>query len=243
MSYTNVFSTCVEVILTEKSGKCKNTCILHVCGGDPIFVSSIKNRFLYSPRVWRWSYFLANWSWWRLVFSTCVEVILCSNVICPVMWGILHVCGGDPIPIYTKTFPVMYSPRVWRWSQSLWNLMYLSSVFSTCVEVIPFQFRSLYQNMCILHVCGGDPFIACFSTYIHKYSPRVWRWSRTNVDPNPQGIVFSTCVEVIPLGDAMRTQIGGILHVCGGDPEWIILFTENNWYSPRVWRWSLLPIC
>ncbi len=28
--------------------------------------------------------------------------------------GILHVCGGDPIPLGSFTSAIGYSPRVWR---------------------------------------------------------------------------------------------------------------------------------
>ena len=53
-------------------------------------------------------------------------------------------------------------------------------------------------------------------------------------------MVFSTYVEVIPLcGQSSITPLG-ILHVCGGDPSSNTLVDLTNWYSPRMWRWSLL---
>ena len=50
------------------------------------------------------------------VFSTYVEVILTSRQPTVIMWGILHVCGGDP--------------------DSLKEVNGTSEVFSTYVEVI-----------------------------------------------------------------------------------------------------------
>ena len=51
--------------------------------------------------------------------------------------GILHVCGGDPVPSTTR--------------------VYMTLVFSTYVEVIPFIHLPIKNGIGILHVCGGDP--------------------------------------------------------------------------------------
>ena len=52
---------------------------------------------------------------------------------------------------------LLYSPRVWRWSQYTKNTSLNNFVFSTCVEVILFNIYANKQNGSILHVCGGDP--------------------------------------------------------------------------------------
>ena len=72
----------------------------------------------------------------KIVFSTCVEVILLVNLIKVLESGILHVCGGDPF----KGDPFAIS----------------RSVFSTCVEVILLDMLILELKISILHVCGGD---------------------------------------------------------------------------------------
>ena len=48
-------------------------------------------------------------------------------------------------------------------------------VFSTCVEVIPFNPRITTTARSILHVCGGDPTKLNQVTSKNEYSPRVWR--------------------------------------------------------------------
>ena len=50
-------------------------------------------------------------------------------------------CGGDPLP---RT-----------------HFTYCISVFSTCVEVIPITANVPEVETSILHVCGGDPKLAC----------------------------------------------------------------------------------
>ena len=57
---------------------------------------------------------------------------------------------------------------------------------------------ALLVGICILHVCGGDPYD--FTEFINQL------------------YVFSTYVEVIPENDYVEGVAICILHVCGGDP-------------------------
>ena len=112
-----VFSTCVEVIPISLFFFRASLSILHVCGGDPHLKWLCKNKTMYSPRVWRWSYrpyIITNELY---VFSTCVEVIPCIFLLAKASKSILHVCGGDPETLRGRIKEIQYSPRVWRWSQ------------------------------------------------------------------------------------------------------------------------------
>ena len=92
----NVFSTYVEVILPIGQNKKPLISILHVCGGDPLWIFQKTTTQQYSPRMWRWSYGIPVLYLWGSVFSTYVEVIL-HLVLAPLNCDcILHVCGGDP---------------------------------------------------------------------------------------------------------------------------------------------------
>ena len=51
----SVFSTYVEVIRRRCLCFKGPICILHVCGGDPLYQWRPKKNRLYSPRMWRWS--------------------------------------------------------------------------------------------------------------------------------------------------------------------------------------------
>ena len=174
-------------------------CILHVCGGDPVQMRSLQLHFVYSPRMWRWSWQAPtiHFSWCcilhvcggdptslqvihgdHLVFSTYVEVIL--RLLWPYWFGvgILHVCGGDPIDTFFGSWLQVYSPRMWRWSHAYDQMAADQAVFSTYVEVIPIIIFCTSNVWCILHVCGGDPHTRLSMSSVCQYSPRMWRWSR-----------------------------------------------------------------
>ena len=132
-----VFSTYVEVILRLVKLCLASWSILHVCGGDPMNSTARSFTILYSPRMWRWSCYWSIWWFKECVFSTYVEVILRLVKLCLASWSILHVCGGDPMNSTARSFTILYSPRMWRWS-CYWSIWWFKEcVFSTYVEVIP----------------------------------------------------------------------------------------------------------
>ena len=49
----SVFSTYVEVILLDTTGRSAGFGVLHVCGGDPNKQGNNKNKLQCSPRMWR----------------------------------------------------------------------------------------------------------------------------------------------------------------------------------------------
>ena len=132
-------------------------CILHVCGGDPMTLIIFNKKTLYSPRMWRWSWFINPSKTGSQVFSTYVEVILGKLFPMLPFLSILHVCGGDP-----NSNHGIY-----------WELL----VFSTYVEVILHHVMTKHKRYGILHVCGGDPVYPFVDSMLSKYSPRMWRWS------------------------------------------------------------------
>ena len=131
-----VFSTYVEVIPSPATPICFSHSILHVCGGDPIYVGTRNPGSVYSPRMWRWSSEPRLRSTHLVVFSTYVEVILRHLVQQIASLRILHVCGGDPIIWLLSTTMTTYSPRMWRWSWMAIADDQAYEVFSTYVEVI-----------------------------------------------------------------------------------------------------------
>ena len=92
--------------------------ILHVCGGDPKEDLEKNIDDEYSPRVWRWSWRSGFHLTLKMVFSTCVEVILSCLSNFYTFHRILHVCGGDPMFHCIFVSNLRYSPRVWRWSSA-----------------------------------------------------------------------------------------------------------------------------
>ena len=107
--------------------------------------------------------------------------------------------------------------------------------------ILNFKFDDLPISS-ILHVCGGDPCRDQCVKQTRLYSPRMWRWSQDCVWLVHAQSVFSTYVEVIPtqwLGNKLSICI---LHVCGGDPSSPANRISPIGYSPRMWRWSILPL-
>ena len=151
--------------------------ILHVCGDDPCCFIRHLGQLLYSPRMWRWSYLIEVERKWNDVFSTYVEMILSVPDWTISSVRILHVCGDDPEIDEDIRVKKEYSPRMWRWSLSLNNLISVCRVFSTYVEMILVHHTGSFQNKGILHVCGDDPRLGVFLLWKIMYSPRMWRWS------------------------------------------------------------------
>ena len=171
--------------------------------------------------------------WWNFGIYRFVIVVISGFVYC-----ILHVCGGDPILLFMSIGTTKYSPRMWRWSQLLLNVLLIGLVFSTYVEVILKGISSIFFQLGILHVCGGDPNLYRAYLKSKRYSPRMWRWSLNTLIELIGLVVFSTYVEVILLGVITVPSLSSILHVCGGDPKNLSALLQNQRYSPRMWRWS-----
>ena len=167
-----------------------------------------------------------------------MEVIPPPSVVWLFWAGILHVCGGDPIRSFRQRKSNAYSPRMWRWSSTALLTLAHHEVFSTYVEVILTGVSLLDTIKSILHVCGGDPYQSTSMAAYHKYSPRMWRWSRYQYYQVQHLEVFSTYVEVILFLHPACSCDQRILHVCGGDPETEAYEELKNGYSPRMWRWS-----
>ena len=191
---------------------------LHVCGGDPRIRSSRISQVWFSPRMWRWSYQYIHDIQYNAVFSTYVEVILLLFRLVSYQYSFLHVCGGDPIFETYIAFALWFSPRMWRWSWNIGDVIVSEKVFSTYVEVILFGYRTPVDAVCFLHVCGGDPAFA--ETLLEST------------------IVFSTYVEVILSYGNLGLWLWCFLHVCGGDPYIAFAVWSKNRFSPRMWRWS-----
>ena len=129
---------------------------------------------------------------------------------------------------------------MWRWSPDSDNYVKSTWVFSTYVEVILGIYTGDISEVSVLHVCGGDPTSTWFSAKMPKCSPRMWRWSLMKRYEFHDLGVFSTYVEVILESSFLRYLLGGVLHVCGGDPWTLDPSRFSSWCSPRMWRWSWL---
>ena len=113
---------------------------------------------------------------------------------------------------------LVFSPRMWRWSQVVNEYREQVNVFSTYVEVIPAWSTLSLALSSFLHVCGGDPKKVRLFVSDKKFSPRMWRWSQYS--------------------NLLNFRFFSFLHVCGGDPIAVVDLKASSQFSPRMWRWS-----
>ncbi len=196
------------------------------------------DKFVCSPRMWRWSWTPEPSILSNKVFSTYVEMILLIWACAAVGPSVLHVCGDDPIHSTCTAMTSKCSPRMWRWSYSSIIAGSRKRVFSTYVEMILWKLLSNSRHLGVLHVCGDDPNVVQTLRVIARCSPRMWRWSPLNRHFFTIITVFSTYVEMILLPPIVSSYWGGVLHVCGDDPKLIGISNLEPMCSPRMWRWS-----
>ena len=115
---TFVFPMYVGVILQLTFFQVANSCIPHVCGGDPRLLLLAEFLIRYSPCMWGWSSDHQLWVVALSVFPTYVGVILRWCMIYVNPFCIPHVCGGDPNKVNCGVYRLTYSPCMWGRSLS-----------------------------------------------------------------------------------------------------------------------------
>ena len=202
---------CSAIFITSCSS------LLHVRGGVSVTPETFTVLVGSSPRPWRCFskrlFPLCNF----LVFSTSVEVFLDRQTDDLLPVRLLHVRGGVSHPAEKRGLIKASSPRPWRCFQKSKTLLHQKEVFSTSVEVFPS--RVSYQqepSQRLLHVRGGVSICTTTNNTILRSSPRPWRcfYRRTRILYHM--VVFSTSVEVFPIGCTIRPPLRCLLHVRGG---------------------------
>ena len=193
---------------------------LHVCGGDPLPCDFTSLIFLFSPRMWRWSWLQYSQLHMSFVFSTYVEVIPMQKYN-PKNYKKVFSTYVEVILVHEERLDgsKKFSPRMWRWSWIWDSTVRLFEVFSTYVEVILVSTSGTLASISFLHVCGGDPHLVLMPQDWSKFSPRMWRWSPGRYYLGNAKGVFSTYVEVILTTLKCYLKCLRFLHVCGGDPR------------------------
>ena len=72
---------------------------------------------------------------------------------------------------------LVYSPRVWGWTDMTSLLSCVPNVFPTRVGVDRPYSRMAKWSVCIPHACGGGPWRQADAEFADAYSPRVWGWT------------------------------------------------------------------
>ena len=233
-----VFSTYVEMIPSLKPVVKPPFSVLHVCGDDPWKKFKTWKLLECSPRMWRWSSDVEQCPRYLNVFSTYVEMILDYEKEIQKYYRVLHVCGDDPQELQNFRNQYKCSPRMWRWSCSVFLYVIPFAVFSTYVEMILTAQKLIIIKQCVLHVCGDDPTTGFLMNLFNTCSPRMWRWSLGYFFAEAHSNVFSTYVEMILALMQTKKLLPSVLHVCGDDPTLYWVWPYLIACSPRMWRWS-----
>ena len=132
---------------------------------------------MYSPRVWGWTAAPSRCSPEHTVFPTRVGVDRFAGVLAKHGLSIPHACGGGPCTRLALRSDVVYSPRVWGWTDDPWSRLAEATVFPTRVGVDRSATEGGTYYDCIPHACGGGPHAEQYIGPEPTYSPRVWGWT------------------------------------------------------------------
>ena len=236
VSRREIFSTYVEVFpwWTTTLGKRLN--FLHVCGGVSHGDSVTGYAFGFSPRMWRCFRVPPRASRSKSIFSTYVEVFLCRILYRLVEVNFLHVCGGVSGRRQDFATNSWFSPRMWRcFLGRIWcSRWYI--IFSTYVEVFPYDVFLQRLRIHFLHVCGGVSIPRSAFDRSHWFSPRMWRCFYVSRQSSRWTWIFSTYVEVFLCLSPRREGEENFLHVCGGVSAAYGFDMRVYGFSPRMWR-------
>ena len=170
-----VFSTCVEVFLSENVVLMEDEGFLHVRGGVSPLCNAVFAPHVFSPRAWRCFCTTPRKAICRNVFSTCVEVFPRVRMVGLDRMSFLHVRGGVSTTTVSDCPIKAFSPRAWRCFQNPARSQADRGVFSTCVEVFLSSKATLLISESFLHVRGGVSTDRTGLANAGMFSPRAWR--------------------------------------------------------------------
>ena len=89
--------------------------------------------------------------------------------------------------------------------------------------------------MHFLHVCGGVSLGVVGEQAQLAFSPRMWRCFHGAIIATPDGVIFSTYVEVFLSWTSLAGVRFNFLHVCGGVSAAYGFDMRVYGFSPRMW--------
>ena len=88
-----------------------------------------------------------------------------------------HACGDGPDSIKWLSLSMLFSPRVWGWSEDCYALRDSHGVFPTRVGMVHIGVDVVEQIIRFPHACGDGPAQLALLCWRNAFSPRVWGWS------------------------------------------------------------------
>src|SRR5437773_413555 len=92
--------------------------------------------------------------------------------------GFPHACGDGPLTSPHDLNATGFSPRVWGWSGTPALTITFALVFPTRVGMVRIESSCPGSPESFPHACGDGPQAEDSTSYMVKFSPRVWGWVR-----------------------------------------------------------------
>ena len=150
---------------------------------------------VFSPRTWRCFFIgLVPFSD-GIVFSTHVEMFLVFLIGSKLCLCFLHARGDVSIAERPALFNILFSPRTWRCFSFKFRYDIIIKVFSTHVEMFPFDKCAPPETSGFLHARGDVSTGSCRPGLLPSFSPRTWSCFLDRNDTAGDDTIFSTHVE------------------------------------------------
>ena len=130
----------------------------------------------------------------------------------------LYVCGDEPESPANQLSELIFSLRMWRWTDEPKLKEWFVRIFSTYVEMNRCKSETVNQAVDFLYVCGDEPGL---KNYYGAF---------TNI--------FSTYVEMNRTGSYFGILGFNFLYVCGDEPLSSAAALTAPAFSLRMWRWT-----
>ena len=149
----------------------------HACGDGPRARGVAPDGHGFSPRVWGWSDRLGIAEPRGRVLPTRVGMVRRRMACTPGGPRSPHACGDGPLCLAAPDAIIMFSPRVWGWSENAYAVLCVQPVLPTRVGMVRRMSRSSRESSGSPHACGDGPRYPYVLEPPNVFSPRVWGWS------------------------------------------------------------------
>ena len=238
-SFQVVFPTHVGMVRKTCSVRLARLSFPHACGDGPWMANTLSTSPVFSPRMWGWSADGAGIAQNFRVFPTHVGMVRPDPLQHHPHRCFPHACGDGPQLRADNPEASEFSPRMWGWSGHRNAPLLRRNVFPTHVGMVRFHPPVLVLRRCFPHACGDGPNSGLPARHINQFSPRMWGWSVMTVYIEYANGVFPTHVGMVRATRLPGGLVRGFPHACGDGPHLCSNVSARNWFSPRMWGWSV----
>ena len=153
-------------------------CLSRVCGDDPNETRTMKDAFLFVPRMRGWSRGTDGLGTGGNVCPAYAGMIPRLLLLIRIRMRLSRVCGDDPGSRYALAIQCWFVPRMRGWSYTTQDLENMISVCPAYAGMIPLYSRFIAIAVGLSRVCGDDPGKRHFFIETGEFVPRMRGWSQ-----------------------------------------------------------------